>query len=229
MLSREEARRFYDRIGRRQDSQGFYEDAPLREMSSRADFAAARTVLEFGCGTGRFAVSLFQTQLPKHAVYLGLELSPVMAGLARRRLEPFADRAAVVLTNGAPSIPVGDGTIDRLVSNYVLDLLPGEDIQSFFADAHRALQPEGRICLTGLTWGDSGLSKVVSRAWNAIHRFKPVWVGGCRPLDMRDFLQSERWEILHCKTVVASGVPSQALVARPRPNTTRGIGLSGLG
>ncbi len=215
MLSREEARRFYDRIGHRQDSQGFYEDEPLRVMTAAADFSAARMVAEFGCGTGRYAGKLLQEELPAEACYLGLELSPVMAELSRRRLEPFAGRAAIVLTDGSPSIPVRDGCLDRLVSNYVLDLLSEAEIKALLKDAWRTLKPDGRLCLTGLTWGERGVSKLVARAWNSLHSVKPAWVGGCRPIDLRECLDP-RWEVSHCQTVVASWVPSQTLVARPR-------------
>ncbi len=216
MLSREEARRFYDRIGRRQDSQGFYEDEPLRVMRAAADFPAAHAVAEFGCGTGRFAQRLLQAELPPEAIYLGLELSPVMAELSRRRLESFADRVAIQLTDGSPSIPVRDGGLDRVVSNYVLDLLTEADIEALLKDSWRALQPDGRLCLTGLTWGERGVSKLVAQAWSKLHSVKSAWVGGCRPVDMREFLDPRRWELLHCETVVASWIPSQALVARPR-------------
>ena len=214
-LNRDQARRFYDRIGARQDSQGFYEDPPLDDLKSNADFDQARRVAEFGCGTGKFALDLFKNHLPADARYLGFELSPVMADLARRRLGPYSERAAVVLTDGRPILPVADQSLDRVVSNYVLDLLSETDIRAFLFDARRALRPDGRLCLTGLGRGERGLSRFTAWAWERVHRFRPAWVGGCRPLDMRPFLPKDRWRILHCQTVVAFQIPSQTLVAVP--------------
>ena len=53
MLNREQAKTFYDRLGSRQDSQAFYEDPAIRDLIAEADFETARSIFEFGCGTGR--------------------------------------------------------------------------------------------------------------------------------------------------------------------------------
>lgn len=52
-LSKNEARRYYDRFGAKQDQQGFYEDRPLGRLIELGKFSEAEHVLEFGCGTGR--------------------------------------------------------------------------------------------------------------------------------------------------------------------------------
>ena len=44
----DDARRFYDRFGSRQDTQGFYENPALDDLVKYADFEHARSVLEFG-------------------------------------------------------------------------------------------------------------------------------------------------------------------------------------
>ena len=91
----DDARRFYDRFGSRQDTQGFYENPALDDLVKYADFEHARSVLEFGCGTGSFARRLLETNLPVKAHYLGLDISGTMIGLATRRLEPWQDRTEV--------------------------------------------------------------------------------------------------------------------------------------
>jgi hypothetical protein len=70
----DDARRFYDRFGSRQDTQGFYENPALDDLVKYADFEHARSVLEFGCGTGFFARRLLETDLPVKAHYLGLDI-----------------------------------------------------------------------------------------------------------------------------------------------------------
>jgi SAM-dependent methyltransferase len=62
-LSHDEARRAYDRIGSLQDSQAFYEDVATSLLLQHGDFPSARSVFEFGCGTGRFAQRLLEEQL----------------------------------------------------------------------------------------------------------------------------------------------------------------------
>jgi hypothetical protein len=97
----------------------------------------------------------------------------------------------------------------------VLDLLHPDDIRSFLIEAHRVLTPKGKLCVVGLNAGSTVASRFVSSAWSAVHRLKPEWVGGCRPLNVGEFLDSGRWAVDHNETVVAFGIPSEVMVARP--------------
>jgi ubiquinone/menaquinone biosynthesis C-methylase UbiE len=104
VLSREEARRVYDRIGARQDTQAFYEDRATELLIQHGEFGFAQSVLEFGCGTGRFALRLLSHHLPATARYRALDQSAIMVRLAQSRLAQFGSRAQVVLTDGAPPV-----------------------------------------------------------------------------------------------------------------------------
>lgn len=215
-LSRAEARAFYDRFGPRQDRQAFYEDVALERLVAGGGFAEARAVVELGCGTGRFAELLLAERLGPEATYLGVDLSPAMVTLARTRLARFGERARVEVSDGAPRLAVADGAADRFVTNYVLDLLPFEEIDAALAEAHRVLSPGGRLCATGLTDGDGPLSRLVSGLWRGVQRLAPRLVGGCRPVRVAERLDPGRWRTLDAATVVAWGVPSEVLVAERR-------------
>jgi hypothetical protein len=102
------------------------------------------------------------------------------------------------------------------VATYVLDLLPEGDIRALLAEAHRLLNPSGRLCLAGLTIGESVLGRVVSSLWGAVHAIRPESVGGCRPLRMVPFLDESRWDVLHREIVRVWGVPSEVLIASPK-------------
>lgn len=216
MLSRAEVRRVYDQTGTQQDSQSIYEDAALDVLRAHAALESADTVFEVGCGTGRFAERLLREELPSRARYVGVDLSSTMARLARERLAPYADRATVWQTEGALAFDVPSASQDRVVATYVLDLLPPNDIRAFLEEACRLLRKNGRLCLAGLTEGHTLPSRVVSRLWSAVHALRPAWVGGCRPLRTRRFMEPRRWDVLHHDILSAWGVPSEVLVAAPR-------------
>ena len=222
MLSAEQTRRVYDRIGARQDSQGFYENPALDHLVRAAGFGQAQAVVELGCGTGRFATRLLDDELPEDATYAGFDISPTMVGLARERLQPFGKRAAVMLTDGSVELPLVDSCCDRFVSNYVLDLLPEPAIRAVVGEAARVLRPGGRLCLVGLTFGCTFASKGVIAVWRMVHRLSPVLTGGCRPVELDRFVGTEVWRILEETTVVSWGVPSQIMVAEIRPDSNRG-------
>jgi ubiquinone/menaquinone biosynthesis C-methylase UbiE len=222
-LTPAEAKTFYNRFGSKQDGQSFYETAPLERLVANGSFEDAHTVVEFGCGTGRFALDLLRHRLPPDAVYRGVDISETMVGIARSRLAPFASRAAVELASDTLSLPAEDSTVDRLVSTYVLDLLSESAMRRFLAEARRVLRPRGRLCLAGITHGSTPLSRLVMGAWQWIFGLNPSWVGGCRPTRLADYLVRKDWNVHFRDVVVAWGVASEVLVASPLQS---GNGLS---
>ena len=212
VLSRSAAQVFYDRFGKKQDNQGFYENPALDDLIAHAGFEEAQRVFEFGCGTGKFAARLLESHLPAAASYLGCDLSLTMVALARSRLAAFPRRAEVCLAGGVVYFPVPDKFADRVVSTYVLDLLSEEDIRRFFAEAHRVLVPGGRVCLASLTRGSGFLSRVFSALWMAIFRLNPSLVGGCRPIRLSSLIDSQQWQIVHQRDLAPFGVASEVLI-----------------
>ncbi|MGD2116024.1 MAG: class I SAM-dependent methyltransferase [Acidobacteriota bacterium] len=215
-LTREQARRFYDRTGTRQDTQLVYERPALDRLVRQAAFGEATAVVELGCGTGHFARTLLTEHLPRRATYRGFDLSPEMVRIARERVEGFGPRAAVERIEGDPPLPLEDGCCDRFVSNYVLDLLPEGEIGAWLAEAHRLLRPGGRLCLVGITPGPTPLSRMIMALWSRVHRWRPSLVGGCRPLALRPHLDAAPgcWDLLHQSRIAAWGIASEVLVAR---------------
>lgn len=214
-LSRAEARAVYDRIGRCQDTQAFYEAPAFDVLVTHSGFDEAETVFEVGCGTGRFAERLLRDQCPPSAQYEGLDLSATMVQIARERLAPFGKRAAVIQTDGALTFDRPNGSQDRFVATYLLDLLSRNDARTLLTEARRLLRSSGRLCLAGLTWGTGPLSAVVTRLWAGLHALRPRWVGGCRPIRVQSLLQEEQWQVLYHTVVAAWGVPSEVLIATP--------------
>lgn len=227
-LSTEEARRLYDRIGRRQDRHACYENPATERLIELADFSSARAVFELGCGTGRFARRLLEEHLPETATYRALDLSSTMVELTRRRLRPWADRVRVDLAEGAPPGDEPTGAYDRFVSNFVFDLLPVETIRTTLLQAHRMLRPDGLLCLCGLSTGTGPLSRAVAAAIRGLHAWRPSLVGGCRPIDSTELLDPSEWIELEQDTIVSWGIPAQVVVTRRRPFDGEQTGENGM-
>lgn len=216
------ARAYYDRFGKKQDSQGFYEDPALDDMVAHASFQDTRHVFEFGCGTGKFAARLLERYLPCSATYLGCDVSPVMIGLAKHRLEAYGERAQAVLSDGAVRFPLPDHSVDRVVSSYVLDLLSEADIGHFFAEARRVMMPGGKVCITSLTSGVNVPSRIVSSLWMSLFHLGPALVGGCRPIHVDAFVNPQEWQIVHRRVATPFGVPSEVLILKMKSVTNNG-------
>lgn len=213
VLTRTEARAFYDRFGAKQDAQAYYEDPATVDLIAHAAFPEAQAVCEFGCGTGRFAQTLLDRHLPPTATYLGIDVSATMVALAQARLIRYRSRAEIRLTDGSPHVDVPSATYDRFVSTYVLDLLSEEDIRAVMTEARRILRPGGLLCLASLTHGCTFLSRLVMGVWNVVHALRPSTVGGCRPIELLEFVPTQEWEIRHTTRIVSCGIPSETVVA----------------
>lgn len=183
-------------------------------MIAHADFGAAQSVFELGCGTGRIAAQLLAGYLPATARYHGVDLSPTMVRLASDRLARFGARAVVSPSSGAMTIAAEPQSLDRCLSTYVLDLLPDRAIRQFVSESRRVLVPGGRLCLTSLAPGRRGMSRVVSTVWSRVQALAPSLVGGCRPIDLSEYLSPE-WSVIYSELVIAWGVASRVVVATP--------------
>jgi len=226
VLDHSAARAYYDRFGKKQDSQGFYEDPALDELIDHANFQDARNVFEFGCGTGKFAARILENNLPPSASYLGCDISPVMVSLANKRLEAHGERAKVILSDGALCFPIPDHSVERVVSSYVLDLLSEEDIERFFSESRRVTRSRGLVCLASLTRGVTLISRAVSSLWMTVFRMRPSLVGGCRPIRLESYVNFEEWQLKHQRVLSPFGVPSEVLilVSMGTPNKTSAAG-----
>lgn len=215
-LGVERARAAYDRIGRLQDTQAFYEEAVTCRLAEVGAFDQARSVFEMGCGTGRFAARLLRDRLPGTARYRAVEISPKMASLARRRLARWAPRAGVVLIDPPGRVlPGSDGQFDRFVACYVVDLLASPYARTVLCEASRLLAPDGLLCLVSLTHGVTRTGRVVSDAWETISERWPALLGGCRPIELAMLLEQSMWRIDRREVLTRWGVPSELVVASP--------------
>ena len=216
VLTRFQARAFYDRFGKKQDTQAFYEDAALDDLIAHAAFEQAKKVFEFGCGTGRFASRLLAKHLSPSASYLGIDLSQTMITIAAQRILPYKERAQVSQSDGSMRFPLPDHSVDRVVTTYVLDLLPETDVRQAFCEASRVLIPGGKLCLVSLTKGVTFASRIFIALWSAVFRLRASLVGGCRPILLNSFFDQKSWSVNYRNVVIRFGVPSEVLIASPK-------------
>lgn len=212
-MSREEARRCYDRAGPMQDRQGFYEDGALKALAENGAFASAHAVFELGCGTGRFAATLLSHRLPVSARYAGVDLSGRMIAIAKERLRRFAARAEVHRTDGAFDFTRFGRSFDRAVATYVFDLMSEDDIRAALDGIRAVMGKGGLLCVAGLTHGVGPASKLASGLWTFIFRIRPGLVGGCRPIELGEMLGTDAWQVRHRQVVVNATIPSEVVIA----------------
>ena len=207
------AKHFYDGFGDKLDSQSFYEDAAHNILITHAAFEKARRVMEFGCGTGRLADRLLHDVLPDEATYCGCDISETMVSLARARVAAFEARATIWQCGETIDFSKG-APFDRLISTFVLELFPPERIDAVLAESHRALRPDGLLCITNLTHGTSVTQKIVSQTWEEIANIRPSILGGCHPIAFAPRLSHKDWALAHNSIVGRWGIPMEITIAK---------------
>lgn len=216
--SQDDICRFYNRMGKTQDKQAFYEDTAINRMIRLGRLSDASAVFEFGCGTGRLAERLLTNDLSSLARYVAIDLSPTMIGLARDRLQSFGQRCRVHRSAGGFDFSSYGGRFDRFVTTYVLDLLTFEEIRGVFASAHAITRPGGLFCHAGLTVGIGPVSKTTSTLWTLTHRLRPMLLGGCRPLEVATLIPRQSWRLIHREVTVSMAIPSEVVIAERLEN-----------
>ena len=100
-------------------------------------------LLDVATGTGKVAADLHKRAQPGGSV-LGIDISPAMIGVARRR---FAGRPGLQFMVGdALALPTEDGTFDAATIAFGMRNLP--DYAKGFAELARSVRPGGRVvCL----------------------------------------------------------------------------------
>lgn len=113
-----------------------YERPAMIDLAGDVD---GHRILDAGCGSG----PLFAALRAKGAIMTGVDASPAMLDLARRRLGPDADLRLADLSR---PLPFADASFDDVVSSLVLHYL--EDWSAPLAELRRVLTPGGRLILS---------------------------------------------------------------------------------
>ena len=127
--------------------------------------AGPALVLDAGCGAGYYSL-----RLAEHAArVVGVDLSPSMIALARRRqFEASIDNAGFLVAD-LGSLPFGDHSFDFVVSRNVLHLTP---METAVPELRRVIRPQGRLFVQDLVTSHPRLRML--RSWQVLRALTRV-------------------------------------------------------
>ncbi|HEY2158155.1 MAG TPA: arsenite methyltransferase [Isosphaeraceae bacterium] len=114
-----------------------------------ADLKEGDVVLDLGSGAG-FDVLLAARKVGSSGRAIGVDMTDAMLAKARGNAEK-AGLANVEFRKGdLEALPVDDGSVDVVISNCVLNLVPDKDLA--FREIHRVLRAGGRLAVSDMAW-----------------------------------------------------------------------------
>jgi arsenite methyltransferase len=152
-----------------------------------ASLQKGETVLDLGSGGGFDAFLSAQRVGPKGRV-IGVDMTPEMIARARRNARKGGYTNVEFRLGDIEKMPVEDNTVDVVISNCVINLVP--DKRRAFKEAFRVLKPGGRMFVSDLTLArplpkkvlaaSSALVGCISGAWRLDRYLAAVKAAGFR-------------------------------------------------
>lgn len=155
-------------------------------------------VLDLGSGGG-FDCFLAARQTGPSGRVIGVDMTPEMISKARVNAAE-GDYPQVEFRLGEiEALPVADGTVDRILSNCVINLSP--DKASVFAEAFRVLKPGGRLAVSDIVQ----LKPMPESLQNDFAAYTGCVAGAETPEVLKDLLEDAGFEEIDIRPKTASG------------------------
>jgi ubiquinone/menaquinone biosynthesis C-methylase UbiE len=182
------------------------EEKALRTILQWADIRDGQDVMEAGVGTGRLFSRIIGQN--KNGRNIGIDLSVVM--LEKTRNKCGKHKNVQLLRADITNLPDSLGSFDRIISSYVLDLLPVDQYVSILSKFRSMLLPNGKLLLAYMETGEN----FTHRFWRWVAGTFPNLMTHCRPIHLETFLHEAGFTIEQKCSFTQLTFPSCVIEAR---------------
>jgi len=208
--TKEEAKRFYDRLSRFYDWLAVFERKYAGMALASLSIKEGETVLEIGFGSGHCFRQMAQSVGQSGKAY-GIDISAGMLEVTKGKLEKARLMARAELYCGdAATLPYDDNTFDAVFMSFTLELFDTPEIAKVLEEVKRVLKPRGRLGVAGMSKKDGESLLLMLYEW--AHKNWPKYVD-CRPIYVEQSLKDAGYEIKSKEKVRLFGLPGEIVIA----------------
>lgn len=209
--TKEEARRFYDRISRAYDylTRAFERKHTERTLECLS-INEGEAVLEIGFGSGYCLERIVQSIGETGKAY-GIDISAGMLEVAKRRLGRAQVIDRVSLCRGdAAKLPYSDDAFDAIFVSFALELFDTPEISKVLEEIKRVMRPTGRLGIASMS-REGGKSALLG-LYEWAHKKWPRYVD-CRPIYLEESLMYAGYRIRSKEVARMVALPIEIIVA----------------
>lgn len=209
--TKEEAKRFYDKISRAYDYfTGAFERKHTERTLECLSINEGEAVLEIGFGSGHCLKRIVQS-VGETGKACGIDISAGMLEVTKRRLGKAQLIDRVSLCRGdAAKLPYSENAFDAIFVSFTLELFDTPEISKVLEEIRRVLRPTGRLGIASMS-RESGKSAPL-RLYEWAHKKWPRYVD-CRPIYLEESLINAGYRIRSKEMTRMVGLPIEIIVA----------------
>jgi ubiquinone/menaquinone biosynthesis C-methylase UbiE len=210
MISRDQTRQNYDRLSRRYDLFAGSEKKFTETGLQMLDVKAGECALEIGFGTGH-SLAAIARQVGNCGLAAGVELSPGMIEMARKRLQAEVKEGSAQMIQGdGTRLPFPPNSFDAVFLSFTLELFSEAEIPVVLKECHQVLKREGRLGVVSLSKRDV----LACRLYEWGHERWPALLD-CRPIQVRESLEAGGFRIQAANVQTMWGLPVEIVLGKP--------------
>ncbi|MBS1668292.1 MAG: methyltransferase domain-containing protein [Bacteroidetes bacterium] len=182
---------------------GLTESKAAKKVIQLADIQNGEHIIEIGCGTG----VVFNEILKKNpqGINLGIDLSPNMLSRARKLLAKGATRNYELRQGDLFNLNIEEQGYDKLINNFMIDLMPEEKFDDILAIFYNLLKPNGVAIISTFSVGKGK----INRFWGWLAKHFPKLLTDCRPVDIQNNIKRTGFEIEQEIDISQNSFPSK--------------------
>jgi len=181
------------------------ESKARKQCLELAEIRDGETVLEVAVGTGLAFLEILRLNPNGHNE--GVDLTEDMLSRAKQKAQRLGVTNYSLITADAYHLAYADDSFDLVINNYMFDLLPEDDFSIVLNEFKRVLRPSGRVVVVNMTKPEHWYHSV----WELVYRMNPAWIGGCRGVYLKPYLESAGFVDLRREFISQMTFPSEVV------------------